>query len=209
MRKKTNQISSKNTKAIIMDEIKLIQDIREGNQLAFFQLVDMYKEKIFHTCYGILQNSDEAEDVTQEVFIEVFESINGFNQKSKLSTWLYRIATNKALDLLKFKNRKRRFGGLLKVFGVNYEADNAPHFFDKDPQDELENNERAKLLHWAVSKLSDNQQKAFVLYRYDDLSYAEISEVMQMSVPAIEALLHRSKLKLRELLKNYYESGKL
>jgi len=208
LRKKTTQISSKSTKAIIMDEIKLIQQIKEGNQQAFYQLVDLYKEKIFHTCYGILQNTDEAEDTTQEVFIEVFESIGSFNQKSKLSTWLYRIATNKSLDLLKYKSRKRRFGGLLKVFGLNYEADNAPHFHDKDPHDELENEERAQLLHWALAKLNENQHKAFVLHRYDDLSYAEIADIMQMTVPAIEALLHRSKLKLREILKYYYHDEK-
>ncbi|MCK5535527.1 MAG: RNA polymerase sigma factor [Bacteroidales bacterium] len=191
-----------------MDEKKLIIAIQSGSEKAFYELVDEYKNMVFHTCFGFLQNAEEAEDLAQEVFIEVFESIKKFNGKSKLSTWIYRIASNKSLDLIKYKNRKRRFASVMKVFGVDYEADAAPQLHDYNPQEEIENDERAKILHWAINQLSENQQKAFILNKYDDMPYAEIAEMMEMSVSAIEALLHRAKKKLQVLLRDFYEAEK-
>jgi RNA polymerase sigma-70 factor (ECF subfamily) len=192
-----------------MDEITLIEEIKKENQQAFFELVDKYKNLVFHTCFGFLRNTEEAEDLAQEVFIEVHQSINKFNGQSKLSTWIYRIAANKAMDLIKYKNRKRRFSSVMKVFGVDYEADQVPQLNLSDPHSEMENNQRIVLLNWAVDQLPENQKKAFLLNKYDNLSYVEIAEIMDMSLSSIEALLHRAKKKMQDLLRDYYEKEKI
>ena len=84
-----------------MNEQELIQGLREGNETAFKYLVDTYQDRVFNTALGIVQNAEDAEDVAQEVFIQVYRSIHSFKGESKLSTWLYRIATTRSLDLLR------------------------------------------------------------------------------------------------------------
>jgi len=191
-----------------MNEKELINSLQQGSESAFYQLVDMYKERIFHTCYGFVRNEEEAEDLTQEVFIELYQSVDKFNFKAKLSTWLYRIAVNKSLDLIKYNNRKKRFSGVRQVFGVDYEADNISAAENYEASAEIENNERAKVLQNALNKLAANQKTAFTLNKYDGMSYAEIADIMDTSVSSVEALIHRAKKKLQKLLYEFYQTDK-
>ena len=89
-----------------MDEQFLIEKLRQGDEAAFREIVETWKNLVYNTALGILQNAEDAEDVTQEVFVQVFESIKTFKAESKLSTWLYRITVSKALDHLRRKKRK-------------------------------------------------------------------------------------------------------
>jgi len=191
-----------------MNEKELINSLQQGSESAFYELVDVYKERIFHTCYGFVRNVEEAEDLTQEVFIELYQSVDKFNFKAKLSTWLYRIAVNKSLDLIKYNNRKKRFTGIKQVFGVDYEADSISATEDFEASAEIENRERAKVLQNALNKLPLNQKTAFTLNKYDGMSYAEIAEIMESSVSSIESLIHRAKKKLQKLLYDFYQTEK-
>ena len=101
-----------------MDEQILIEKLRHGDEAAFREIVETWKNMVYNTGLGILQNAEDAEDVTQEVFVQVFESIKTFKAESKLSTWLYRITVSKALDHLRRKKRKKRFAYIQSLFGA-------------------------------------------------------------------------------------------
>ena len=100
-----------------MNEFELIQQLRDGDEQAFKFLVETYQDMVFNTALGIVQNVEDAEDVAQEVFIKVFRSIDTFKGESKLSTWIYRITTSCALDLVRGKKSKKRFAFLQRLFG--------------------------------------------------------------------------------------------
>lgn len=182
-----------------MTEQELIQRLKEGDETAFKYLVDSYKDRVYNTAIGIVQNAEDAEDVTQEVFIQVYRSIHNFKGESKLSTWLYRIATTRALDLLRSRKSKKRFGLLQRLFG----DENEPVFELPDfnhPGVALDRKENAARLFKAINQLPENQKVAFTLHKIEDLSYQEISEIMKTSLPAVESLMHRAKQNLKKIL---------
>ena len=182
-----------------MTESELIQGLRNGDEGAFKELVDTCQDRVFNTAIGIVQNAEDAEDVAQEVFIQVYRSIHQFKGEAKLSTWLYRIATTRALDLLRSRKSKKRFGLMQRLFGDGNEPlHELPDF--NHPGVALDRKENAARLFKAIAQLSDNQKTAFTLHKLEDLSYQEVSDVMQTSVPAVESLMHRAKQNLRKIL---------
>lgn len=182
-----------------MTEQDLIQGLRDADESAFKYLVDTYQDRIFNTAIGIVQNAEDAEDVAQEVFIQVYRSIHSFKGESKLSTWLYRIATTRALDLLRSRKSKKRFGFMQRLFGDNNEPiHEIPDYHH--PGLALDQKENAAKLFRAINQLPDNQKTAFTLHKLEDLSYMEIADVMKTSVPAVESLMHRAKQNLRKIL---------
>jgi len=182
-----------------LNEIELIQGLRNGDEAAFKFLVKNYQDRVFNTAIGIVQNAEDAEDVAQEVFIQVFRSIHSFKAESKLSTWIYRITTTRALDLLRSRKSKKRFGILQRLFGEgNENLYELPDF--NHPGVAMDRKENAAMLFKAINHLPENQKIAFTLHKLEDLSYQEISEVMQTSVAAVESIMHRAKQNLRKIL---------
>ncbi len=186
-----------------MDEKQLITELQKGSQSAFRHLVESFQNKVFNTVLSIVQNNEEAEDVAQEVFIEIYESVGKFKGESKLSTWIYRIATTKALESHRKKKAVKRFAFLTSLFGENDEIVHHPVEFEH-PGVVFENKERAKILFVHINQLPDNQKVAFTLCNVEGLSYQEISEVMQLSLSSVESLLFRAKTNLRKTLKDHY-----
>ena len=182
-----------------MNEFELIQGLRSGNDTAFKYLVNTYQDRVFNTAISIVQNAEDAEDVAQEVFIQVYRSISQFKGESKLSTWLYRIATTRALDLLRSKKSKKRFGVIQRLFGDGNEPLwELPDFHH--PGVALEKKENAAKLFRAIGQLPDQQKAAFTLHKLEGLSYQEVSDVLETTVPAVESLMHRAKQNLRKML---------
>jgi RNA polymerase sigma factor (sigma-70 family) len=182
-----------------LTEIELIQRLQQGDEAAFKYLVDTYQDRVYNTALGVVQNPQDAEDVAQEVFIQVYRSIGSFKGDAKLSTWLYRIATTRALDLLRSKKSKKRFGIIQRLFGEGNEpVFEIPEFHH--PGIALEQKENAAKLFRAISQLPENQKIAFTLHKLEDLSYQEVSEVMKTTVPAVESLMHRAKMNLKKIL---------
>lgn len=186
-----------------MDEQVLIQQLQNGIQSAYVQLVDVYQNLVYNTVLGVIQSIEEAEDVAQEVFIQVFQSIKHFKGESKLSTWIYRIAITKSLDWQRRKSRKKRFAIVERLFGMDDALKHDPPEFHH-PGITLENKEKASLLFKAMTKLPENQRIAFTLNKVEGLSYLEVATVMQVTEASVEALLHRAKQNLRKELVNYY-----
>lgn len=186
-----------------MSETEIIQKLQLGSEQAFRHLVEKYQKLVVNTCFGLLQNTEDAEDIAQEVFIEVFRSIHNFRADAKLSTWLYRIAVNRSLNHIR-DNKKRRwfqsFDDVLKE--KNAQLQNQA---SENPGIELENLQRANILHEAIGSLPENQKTAFTLNKYEDLSYKEIAEIMDVSVASVESLIHRAKTGLQKKLYACYK----
>lgn len=192
-----------------MNELLLIAQLQQGNEPAFRYLVENYKDRVYNTCLGVLRNSEDAEDIAQEVFVEVHRSVKSFKAEAKLSTWIYRICVTKSLDHLRSKKRKKRFGFVKSIFG---EGDNEPRYDIPDfihPGVQLENKERAAYLFKAIEELPENQKVAYTLNKIECLSYQEIAEVTDMSISAVESLLFRAKQNLKKILMEYYEQNEM
>jgi RNA polymerase sigma factor (sigma-70 family) len=190
-----------------LEESHLISLIKKKDESAFKYLVETYSDRVYNTVLSFVQHAEDAEDIAQEVFIEVYQSIDKFKNESKLFTWIYRIAVSKSLDHLKSKKRKKRFAFVQSLFGdegISLLADK-PHF--EHPGVLLENKEHSKVLFFAISKLPENQQTVFNLNKVEGLSYNEVSEVMQVSVSSVESLLFRANQNLKKLLENYYQKN--
>jgi RNA polymerase sigma-70 factor (ECF subfamily) len=198
-----NIVLSKNSGDL--DEKTLVEQLKQGDENAFKIIVTSWQDMVYNTAMGILQSAEDAEDVAQEVFVQVFESIHTFKGESKLSTWLYRITTSKALDHIRRKKRKKRFAFVQQLFGENNEVIAHPPDF-QHPGVLLDNKENARALFKAIEKLPENQKIAFVLNKIEGLNYQEISEVMNTSVSSVESLLHRAKTNLRKWLQQVYQN---
>jgi RNA polymerase sigma-70 factor (ECF subfamily) len=186
-----------------LDEQLLIQQLQLGTQDSYGQLVNMYQHLVYNTVLGIIHSNEDAEDVSQEVFIQVFQSIHQFKGESKLSTWLYRIAITKSIDWQRRKSRKKRFAIVERLFGNDDSIKHDPPEFHH-PGVTIENKEKATLLFKAMEKLPENQKIAFALNKVEGLSYFEVATIMKVTEASVEALLHRAKQNLRKELANYY-----
>ncbi|MCW3070541.1 MAG: polymerase, sigma-24 subunit, subfamily [Bacteroidetes bacterium] len=178
----------------------------QAEQLPSFpEIYETYKNKVFNTVLGYLQNTEDAEETTQDVFVEIHRSLKSFEGKSSLSTWIYRIAVNKSLDFIKSRNRKKRFAFLSSLFdekgAVKHEQPDFHH-----PGVQLEQKENAALLFKTIHELPENQRTAFILSKLEGLGYAEIAEVMQLSVSSVESLLFRAKQNLQKKLSGYFNN---
>ena len=189
---------------IHLNEQMLIKALQQGAEQAFRQLVEAYQHMVFNVALGIVQQEQEAEDIAQEVFVQVYQSVKDFKGEAKLSTWLYRIAITKSLDWQRRKTRKKRFGLVQNLFGLNNEVvHEAPEF--NHPGVLMANKERAAVLFKAIGALPDNQKIAFTLNKVEGLSYQDVADVMSVTVASVEAYLHRAKENLRKGLNNYYQ----
>ena len=186
-----------------MNDTELLNKIQAGQESAFKILVETHQKRVFNTVLAIVQNFEEAEDVAQEVFIEVHQSVHKFRGDSKLSTWLYRIATTKALEEIRKKKAQKRFAFFTNLFNDDYEILHESIDFEH-PGVILENKENSKQLFKAINQLTENQKVAYTLCNIEGLSYQEIMEVMQLSLSSVESLLFRAKTNLRKSLAVFY-----
>ncbi len=182
-----------------MTEQELISKLREGDGQAFKMLVDEYQHRVYNTAYGLLQQQGDAEDMAQEVFIQVYRSVQQFREASTLSTWIYRITVRKCLDHLRSRKRKKRVAAVMSLFTGARETELVVADFHH-PGVALDKKEDAALLFKLIQKLPANQKTAFILNKLEDLSYAEIAAIMNSTVPAVDALLQRAKQNLRKSL---------
>jgi RNA polymerase sigma-70 factor (ECF subfamily) len=172
----------------------------------FKSVVTEYQDKVRHTCFRFVNHPEDADDLAQEVFIQVYESMHRFRGQAKLSTWIYRIAVNKSLDFLRRKKRKKRFAQLTSLFGLVDEARDIQVPDGKDPHQELQTEERRQVLNRALDKLPENQRTAIILSKYEGFSTKEIASIMDTSITAVEGLVHRAKKNLQKSLHRYFET---
>jgi RNA polymerase sigma-70 factor (ECF subfamily) len=189
-----------------MDESQLIKSIQNGDQQAFRWLVENYQKMVVNTCLGIVHNRDDAEDLAQDVFLEVFRSSGNFRGDSRISTWLYRIAINRSLNFVRNHKRRKFFQSLEETFtGGRYRNSEISELHSDQADGAIVAQQRAGILYKAIDQLPENQRVAFTLNKYEDLSYQEIAEVMEMSLSSVESLIHRAKKNLQKQLYDCYK----
>jgi RNA polymerase sigma-70 factor (ECF subfamily) len=170
----------------------------------FKSLVAEHQEMVINTCYRFVFNREDAEDLAQDVFVELFRSLEQFREEAKLSTWIYRIAVTKSLDHLRRVKRKKRFSSLKRIIGVTDPAEEIAAPGNENPADALAGNERAEILQEALNSLPDSQKTAFLLSKQEGYSQQEIADILKTSVSAVESLVHRAKKNLQNKLYAYY-----
>jgi len=190
-----------------MEDKELIRRILAGEAELFKILVEKYQEMVFHTSIGLLHNREEADDIAQEVFIEVFESLRFFRQEAKISTWIYRITVNKSLNHLKKLKRREMMERIEDLFKKN-RSDPKWEPMSDGPDKNIESDEENRKVQALLDSLPENQRIAFTLFKYDDLSQKEISEVMDLSVSAVESLIFRAKISLQKKFAQYARKKK-
>ena len=181
-----------------MTDSEIIGQIIKGDKEKFRLLVEKYQQMVFRTCMGFVHDRDDADDLSQEVFINAYQSLAGFKAESSFSTWIYRIAVNASLNRIRKSSKNFILQRLDALAGKKEPAVNITD--SEDPEHIVIRDEHARWLQKAIDSLPENQQTAIVLSKYDDLSQKEIAEVMNISEGAVEALLQRAKKNLRKKL---------
>lgn len=190
-----------------MTEDAFILALKNRSQKAYGKLLDDFQQKVFATCMSFVPNKEDAEDIAQEVFVEVFNSINKFKGESKLSTWIYKITTNKCLEFIRKRNTKKRFAFLQSIMGTEIPIDKTSYFTEMNhPGVLLENKEKSQTLFKAINALPDAQRIVFTLSKIDGKSYQEISEITDKSLSSVESLMFRAKKNLQGLLEKFYKN---
>ncbi|RYF91257.1 MAG: RNA polymerase sigma factor [Chitinophagaceae bacterium] len=187
-----------------MKQTDSIDSNKQGGALQFHQIVERWQNMVYNTALSIVQVEADAEDVTQDVFIELYQKMDTFRGESQFSTWLYRITINRALDFEKRRKREKNGGLLKQIFSIKNEEE--PANFNH-PGVLLDNKEKAAALFKALKKLPEKQKVAFTLHKIEGLPYQEIAEIMNTSLFAVESLMARAKAGLKKMLAAHYQSG--
>ncbi len=148
-----------------------------------------------------VQNGEDAQEITQDVFLAVYQSLSSFNFEAKISTWIYRIAINKSVDFLKAKKRKKRFAFITSLFFEdNNEIKHDKQVFEHQGV-ALEQQESLAKLFKLINDLPEKQKTILILMKIEDKSQAETAEIMNLSVKAVESLFQRAKNNLAKKIK--------
>lgn len=186
------------------DELKMIQSLKSGDKRAFRELVEATQDHIYNTSFSFVKNKEDAEDIAQQVYMEVLKNIHKFREDAKLSTWMYRIAVNCSLNLIKSKKRHERVQSLDEMM-VSTHAQDIPAYEESSDQEELLYRRRMAILQLAIQYLPENQRIAINLNKFETLSYEEVAEIMGLSISAVSALINRGKVNLKKKVSILYK----
>ncbi len=185
-------------------DAELVNEMGAGDQSAFIELVERYSPKIHNLAFRLTRNEEDTEEVLQDVFVTVYRKIGSFEGKSAFSSWLYRITVNTAF--MKLRRRRRSGVSGFEEFDTHLEeklTDNSRYV--EDQQRIASRDELQQLLQQAVNKLPFEYKVIFILRDVDGLSNQAVSEILNLSIPAIKSRLHRSRLMLRKRLRRFYD----
>lgn len=190
-----------------MRDPDFIARLQQKSETAFNHLVADWKDRIYNTALGIVQNETDADDITQEVFLAAWRMLDRFQGNAAPGSWLYRITVNKSVDLLRKMKRRKDFGWLYSVWdGPGRIENDLPDFIH--PGVQLEKKQDAAILFSAIRNLPEQQRIAFSLQKVEGLSVQEIADILQKKTGAVESLLERAKNNLKISLANYYQNNR-
>jgi len=176
---------------------KLFETVRDQqNKTAFEIVVHRYEKKVYGLCYRLLNSREEAEDMAQEIFIKLWEHPSEWQPKAKFSTWLYRVATNRCLNRMRFLKFK-------SFLSFNSEFEKYTASEEQSPDLDLISSEISKLFQQSFLKLPERQKAALHLRYWEKLSVRDVSDVLDVTVKSAESLIYRGKKTLGELLNSY------
>jgi RNA polymerase sigma-70 factor, ECF subfamily len=186
----------------------LMLRVKRGDRAAFVELVEKYKQPVMNLVYRTLHDEAEAEDLAQNVFLQVYKSARRYESRAKFSTWLFTIARNLCLN--EIRRRSRHPADSIEESHAEHDDQPRQQFEDKSsvpPPEKLLHGELAQKIEEALAELPENQRTAILLCRQEELSYEEIAEVLGCSLSATKSLIHRGRETLKEKLKPYLKTG--
>jgi RNA polymerase sigma-70 factor (ECF subfamily) len=176
----------------------LVKKAQTGDKTAFGELVRRYQDQVFGLTSRMLDSPEDARDAAQEIFIKLFRFLPGFDFRSSFTTWLYKVATNFCLDLLRKQSRDRQHRsawGDSNLIDINL-PDIRP-----GPEEQVLAGERIRELKQAIRDLPEDYRAALILHHYQGLSYQQIAGVLDLSEKTVATRIHRAKNKLRERMR--------
>ena len=187
-------------------DIRLMLRVRDADDtVAFSELVERFQHRLVAVMHHLVGSADEAEDLAQEVFLRVYRARKKYRPRSKFSTWLFTIANNLALNSLRSRQRKPSVSLNLRDSGPlgPRPAEMLVHDPGIGPMQHVQQQELAERIRQALDTLNERQRVAVVLNKFEDMNYAEIAEVMELTTKAVKSLLSRARENLRVALKSY------
>ncbi len=187
----------------MLDEQQLLAALRRRDPAAFSQLFEAYSDKIYRLAVGLLENEAEAEEVVQDSFMRLIERLDKFEGRSKLGTWLYRVAYNLCQDRLR---KRKPLSPLILEYGDDETLSVPTVFIDwkQLPEHSLTSAEINTELDKAINTLPPRLKAVFMLREVEGLSTQECAEILEISISATKVRLHRARLLLREQLATYF-----
>jgi len=181
---------------------KRINQVLKGDQNAFGEIVELYKDKVFQLCFRMLGNRHEAEDLAQEAFVRAFVNIHSFKINMKFSTWLYRIATNLCIDRLRKKKPDYHLDAeVAGTEGLNMYSQIASDTLK--PEEEVASLELQESIQEEITKLPEKYRSVIVLKYIEELSLKEISDILDLPVGTVKTRIHRGREALRKQLRHF------
>ncbi len=186
-------------------DIRVMLRVRDDDPAAFAELVELYQHRLVTVMQHLVGNKDEAEDLAQEVFLRVYRVRKKYRPRAKFSTWLFTIANNLALNALRARQRKPVVSLDVRDSGPlgPRPAEQLVRDREGQPGARLQQQELAAVVRLALEGLNERQRMAVVLNKFEDMNYAEIAEVMELSTKAVKSLLSRARENLRDALRQY------
>ncbi|MFO0928899.1 MAG: sigma-70 family RNA polymerase sigma factor [Gemmataceae bacterium] len=186
-------------------DVRLMLQVRDDVPGAFEELVERYQHRLVAVMHHVVGNSEEAEDLAQEVFLRVYRARQRYHPRSKFSTWLFTIANNLALNSLRAKGRKPAVPLSLRDSGPLGPRPQEQIVEDPGtgPMQRVQKDELAARIRQALDGLNERQRMAVILNKFEDMNYAEIAEVMGLTTKAVKSLLSRARVNLRAALSGY------
>jgi RNA polymerase sigma-70 factor (ECF subfamily) len=194
--------------AIPDTDADLMLRVKRGDEAAFAELVEKYKQPVMNLAWRILRDPNEAEDLAQNVFLQVHKSAQRYEASARFSTWLFTITRNLCLN--EIRRRTRHPADSLEAAGAEGGDQPARQFEDHKtalPTDALLHRELEQKIGQALAELPEIQRTALLLFRKDELSYEEIAKVVGCSLSATKSLIHRGRETLKQKLKPYLRTG--
>jgi len=185
-----------------------------ANTRSYEELVRRHMNRVYNIVYRVIYNREEAEDITQEVFVKVYNGLKNLEQQSSFSSWLYRIATNSALDALdKSKRHRKNITPLHNQSNTRNAEEIDPFNLQTSPaagpEEKILQKELRECINRVLKKLDREQARLLVLRDFDDLSYDEIANILQASLSAVKMRIHRSRLAFQEIFNQFCGSAYL
>lgn len=189
-------------------DLELIEEFRTGEQSSFEELLSRYSNKVFSLASRLTRNTEDAEEVLQDVFVTVHRKIASFEGKSSFSSWLYRVTVNAAF----MKLRKKRQDVSISLEDIVQQSHTVAAL--KSPESAFVDsqsirNQMLEALEQAIRKLPDDYRPVFILRDVDGLTSREVSRILDLTVPAVKSRLHRSRLMLRRRLTRFVDEQKV
>lgn len=189
-----------------MEDQQIIKGIVRNHEPSFRLLIEKYKKLVFGSSYRIVGNTSDAEDICQEVFIEVFKSIHKLRNEDDLSGWLFKIAKNKSVSFLRKRNPAKAQTADDIHSSIIQNKINQKNIEHNTPARKLEDDEAKQVLFQAIDCLPEKQKKVLLMHKFEDYSQKEICETLNLSQASVESLIYRAKTNLRKSLFSYFKN---